>query len=458
LLFRLTNKGHSRAKRRTVPLLVCGFAFGILSFSAWAGQPPVAQDSTPAAHEAAPEKPLPPLKPPQLQCASAILMDAASGQVLYQLNADVQRPMASTTKIMTALLFCESVPEDSVVTASEKACSVAESSLHLKKGEQLKARDLLRAILMRSANDGCVAAAERAAGSVSAFVDRMNAKAAELGATRTHFMNPHGLHDPKHYTTARDLATIARAAMQVPRIEEVVKCEKCRITRSIDKKDLTMRNHSHFLGHYPGADGVKTGWTIPAGHCYVGSATIGGWRLIAVVLKSKSYVKDTAALMSYGFRQFAPQTIARTGDAVGSCPVTGGDAPTVAATVDRTVQFITRKTETPQIEKVVHYDPVHAPVSAGAKVGSIEVIADGKHITTAPLVAAATVSAPSTVKAIQKSAPWKGLAMTTTIFAVGLVSLRYGTRYGSRIAAIAKSARRRRRRLAQKLRSDDHRG
>ena len=447
-----------RATRWALSLIACSFAFGIFALSARAGQPPVAPDAPPATHESAPPKPLPALKPPALQCASAILVDAASGQVLYQLNADVQRPMASTTKIMTALLFCETVPEDAVVTASEKACSVAESSLHLKKGEQLKASDLLRAILMRSANDGCVAAAEYSAGSVSAFVDKMNAKAAQLGATRTHFMNPHGLHDSKHYTTARDLATIARAAMQVPRIEEVVKCEKCRIERSIDKKDLTMRNHSHFLGHYPGADGVKTGWTIPAGHCYVGSATIGGWRLITVVLKSKQYVKDTAALMSYGFRQFDAQTVAHAGDIVGICPVTAGDTPTVQATVSRTVQFVTRKGEKPQIDKVLHFDTVRAPITAGAKLGSMDVLSDGKLISTAPVVAAANVTTTSTARVVQKRSPWKGFAMTTTIFAVGLVSLRYGTRYGSRIAAIAKSARRRRRRLAQKLRSDDHRG
>ncbi|HLJ55088.1 MAG TPA: D-alanyl-D-alanine carboxypeptidase family protein, partial [Chthonomonadaceae bacterium] len=223
-----------------------------------------------------------PLRPPVLQSASAILIDASSGQVLYEMNADVERPMASTTKIMTALLFCEAVPDDAIVTASERACKVRDSSLHLKLGEKVKAHDLLRAILMRSANDGCVAAAECAAGSESAFVDRMNARAAQLGALHTHFMNPHGLHDPNHYTTARDLATIGRAAMQVPRIEEVVRTEKTRIDRSINKQDITMRNHSHFLGHYPGADGIKTGWTIPAGHCYVGSATINGWRLISV--------------------------------------------------------------------------------------------------------------------------------------------------------------------------------
>ncbi len=399
-----------------------------------------------------------PLKAPTLTCASAILVDAASGQILYQLNADVERPMASTTKIMTALLFCESVSDDAVITASDNACRVRDSSLHLKHGEQIKAHDLLRAILLRSANDGCVAAAEYAAGSEAAFVDRMNARAAQLGALRTHFMNPHGLHDPKHYSTARDLATIGRAAMEVPRIEDVVRTEKVRIDRSIDKKDVTMRNHSHFLGHFPGADGIKTGWTIPAGHCYVGSATVGGWRLISVVLKSKQYVQDTATLMKYGFQHFAPQRIARAGDMIGSCPVAGGASADVPATVAHTVQFVTRSEIRPQVERRLSFNHLTAPVEAGANIGTLEVVADGKPAAGAVLIATAAVPTVAGVRSVPSDNPWKRFAMTTTIFAVGLVSLRYGTRYRSRIAAIAKGSRRRRRRLAQKLRGDDRGG
>jgi D-alanyl-D-alanine carboxypeptidase (penicillin-binding protein 5/6) len=403
-------------------------------------------------------KRFPPLRKPDIQCASAILVDATSGQILYEENADVERPMASTTKIMTALLFCESVPDDAVITASDRACRVRDSSLHLKHGEQLKAHDLLRAILMRSANDGCVAAAEYAAGSEAAFVERMNAKAVQLGALHTHFMNPHGLHNPQHYTTARDLAIIGRAAMEVPRIEEVVRCEKTRIVRSMDKRDVTMRNHSHFLGHFPGADGVKTGWTIPAGHCYVGSATIGGWRLISVVLKSKQYVKDTAALMRFGFQQFEPHTIARGGETVGLCPVSGGAALTVPAAVQQTVQFVTRKGADPKVEKRVDLHPAAAPIEAGKTVGTLSFSVDGKPSTSVPLLAAAAVPSVTALQAIQRESPWKRFAMTTTIFAVGLVSLRYGTRYGSRLAALAKSARRRRRRFAQKLRNNDSAG
>ncbi|HLK56427.1 MAG TPA: serine hydrolase, partial [Chthonomonadaceae bacterium] len=184
----------------------------------------------------APELPphLRPLTPPVIKAPCAILIDAVSGQVLFEQNADVQRPMASTTKIMTALLFCENVPDTAVITASKYAASIRDSSLHIKEGEKISAHDLLRAILMRSANDGCVAAAEYTSGTEAAFVAKMNERARQLGATHTHFTNPHGLHNPLHYTTARDLALIARAAMEESRICEVVRMQKCRITRSMD--------------------------------------------------------------------------------------------------------------------------------------------------------------------------------------------------------------------------------
>jgi serine-type D-Ala-D-Ala carboxypeptidase (penicillin-binding protein 5/6) len=450
------SEALSSARRRPCAALLAGTI--LLAAAATHADPPSAAPTTaPAVTVSRVEAKLPALKPPSVNCASAILVDAISGKVLYEMNADAERPMASTTKIMTALLFCESVPDEAVITASDKACRVRDSSLHLKHGEQLKAHDLLRAILMRSANDGCVAAAEYAAGSEAAFVERMNERAVQLGALHTHFMNPHGLHNPRHYTTARDLAVIARAAMQVPRIEEVVRCEKVRIKRSMDKDDVTMRNHSHFLGHFPGADGVKTGWTIPAGHCYVGSATIGGWRLISVVLKSKNYVQDTAALMKYGFHNFEPNTVARAGDVVGSCPLSGGTLLTVPATVRQTVQIVTRKGANPQITKRMSFAQVTAPVDAGKQIGTLDVSMAGGPSTEVPLIAAAAVPA-SPLQISRSGGPWKGFGMTATIFCVGLVSLGYGTRYRTRIAAIAKGAGKRRRSLAQKLRDPDSGG
>lgn len=400
---------------------------------------------------------LPSLPQPDVKAVSAILIDAVSGQVLYEKNADARRPMASTTKIMTALLFCEGVKDGEIITASPRACAVKESSLHLKPGEKLTSHDMLRAILMRSANDGCVAAAEYVAGSEAAFVERMNQKAVQLGATNTHFMNPHGLNDPQHYTTARDLAMIARAAMQEERIRDVVRTEKYRIVRSINTHDVLMRNHSHFLGHYDGADGVKTGWTIPAGHCYVGSATRNGWQLISVVLKSPNYVHETAAMMDFGFTNFAPHEIARAGEVAGECLVQNGERPTVAVSVPKAMQYVTRLGEKPAFSRHITLVPVVAPVKAGGALGSLEVLLGGRQIAASPLCATEAVAATHSIAHNQGGFTGR-FAAVIGIFAAVLVSLRYGTRQKTRFATFAKGPRRRRRRLAASLRDDDYRG
>jgi D-alanyl-D-alanine carboxypeptidase (penicillin-binding protein 5/6) len=394
------------------------------------------------------------LPPPPIHAACAILIDAVSGQVLYQRNADTPRPMASTTKIMTALLFCEHVRDDAaMIAASPNACAVKESSLHLKPGEKLSAHDLLRAILMRSANDACVDAAEYVAGSETAFVQMMNDRAAALGCTHTHFMNPHGLHDPDHYTTARDLALIARAAIQDPRICDVVRTRHIRIKRSIDKQDVSLSNHSHFLGHYLGADGIKTGWTVPAGHCYVGSATQHGWRLISVVLKSPDYVAETAALMHYGFTYYQPHLLARAGDAAGECPLAGGDRPTVPAVVQSRVQVVLRKGDATPVDPQIQYFSPSAPLAQGATIGLYKAAIDNQVIYSVPLIAGAGANrAQATVAHTRAAGRPNALITVASIFGICLVSLRYGSRF----SAFTKSARRRGRRLAKSLRGDDY--
>jgi serine-type D-Ala-D-Ala carboxypeptidase (penicillin-binding protein 5/6) len=417
-----------------------------------------AQDVETVAATPVPAHSLHAAQPPTIHAACAILMDAASGQVLYERNADTPRPMASTTKIMTALLFCEHVPDNAVVVASPAACAVKESSLHLKVGEKLSAHDLLRAILMRSANDACVDAAEHVAGSEDAFVQMMNDRATALGCTHTHFTNPHGLNDADHYTTARDLALIARAAIQEPRISEVVRTRQTRIKRSIDQRDVTLYNHSHFLGHYLGADGIKTGWTVPAGHCYVGSATQHNWRLISVVLKSPDYVHETAELMHYGFTNYEPHVLARAGDPAGECPLVGATRPTVPAVVKSKVQVVLRRGDTISVQPQIQYFDPPLPVESGATIGLYKATVDGRVICAVPLLAATRVDrAPVTLARGHKAGRPNPLIMMGSIFGICLVSLRYGSkRYKSRFAALTKSARRRGRRLAKSLRGDDY--
>ncbi len=393
--------------------------------------------------------------PLNVDATSAILIDSATGQVLYERNADEQRPIASTTKIMTALLFCERTTPDVLIAASKNAAETKESSLHLKEGEKVTAHDLLRAILMRSANDACVAAAEHVAKTEEAFVEMMNVRARELGCTHTHFVNSHGLHDEQHYSTARDLALIGRAAMRELRIAEVVATKRCRIERSIDKLDLTMHNHSRFLGKFPGADGIKTGWTIPAGKCYVGSATQNGWRLISVVLNCKMYPEETAKMMEYGFSRFETRTVVTKGQPLGERPVEDGEEKKVVALAAAPLQMVVRKGYEPRYELRPSFSALKAPLNAAAPIGSLQLIVDGQPLGATTLQADHEVKELRGVAALLHGKSGGSFMRYSLFFATGLVCLGYGKRKRKRIASLAKGSRRRRSRFSESFGGDD---
>jgi D-alanyl-D-alanine carboxypeptidase (penicillin-binding protein 5/6) len=264
-------------------------------------------------------------------------------------------------------------------------------------------------------------------------------------------MNPHGLHDPEHYTTARDLAMIARAAIQEPRIAEVVRTRHTRIARSIDKRDVTLYNHSRFLGRFPGADGIKTGWTVPAGKCYVGSVTQNGWRLISVVLKSPDYVHETALLMRYGYANFEPHVLAHAGDTAGSCPLHGGASPVIPAVVKSRVQVVLPKHDTSPVTAQIQYFSPSAPISTGTVVGLYKGAIANRVICAVPIVAAITIPrAPTPNPNVTAAGHTRHWLYAASFFVLCLVSLRHG----ARITSITKSARRRGRRLAKSLRGD----
>lgn len=390
-------------------------------------------------------------KAPAIRAASAILIDAVSGEVLYERNADVERPIASTTKVMTALLLTEKVPETTLIKASPYACSIPPSSINLKPGEVIAADDMLHAILMRSANDACVAVAEHIAGSESAFAKMMTERARQLGASRTQFLNSNGLPCEGHYSTARDLATITRSALQNPRISEVVRTKYFRMTRSINKKDLFLKNHSKFLFKFAGADGVKTGWTNKAGHCYIGSATWNGWRLISVVLKSPDYVEETRSLIKYGFAAFQAHVLAKAGEPAGLCPVQSGTASAVPTVLKSPVQIVTHKGDNPACDLRTVFRPVTAPVAAGAEVGAEEALVDGKVLCSAPIVAGASV--PVTALAALHAAPGSSgrTLFLASVLAAGWISLRLGMR----AAAASRGARPRTNKLPVAAHGDD---
>ena len=232
---------------------------------------------------------------------SAAVVDSYSGDFLFAKNENAKQYPASSTKILTALIVIESGDLDHLVTVDLADTKVEPSSLGLKPGEQYTRRQLLFGLLLKSANDVAMALARDNAGSVSAFAEKMNLRAAQLGATSSHFVNPHGLHDPNHYTTAHDLVLIGRAAMQQPLFREIVSTVYYTWRAPSGQIDQ-LRNHNRLLRHFAGCNGLKTGYTRIAQQVLVSSALRGGHEVISVVLHTDKpgIWDDSKTLLSYG--------------------------------------------------------------------------------------------------------------------------------------------------------------
>ncbi len=238
---------------------------------------------------------------PTVTADAAVLMDACTGQILYDKNAGLRMPPASTTKIMTALLALEGGELGQVVTVSPEAASVGEASLELRAGEKLTLEELLYGAMLRSGNDACVAIAEHIAGTESNFVLLMNQKAKMIGANDTGFKNTNGLPAAGHYSTARDLAVITCYALKNPTFQKIVSTRGKLIGRQGERY---LNNTNRLLWSYAWANGVKTGTTNEAGHCLVASARRGDTQLISVVLHSDDRWADSIKLLDYGFDSF----------------------------------------------------------------------------------------------------------------------------------------------------------
>jgi D-alanyl-D-alanine carboxypeptidase (penicillin-binding protein 5/6) len=278
-----------------------------------------------------------------IKAKSALIMDATTGKVLWSKDPDTPRYPASTTKIMTGLLLLENTSPSDIITAPADVEKVGEASMHLKPGEKVTARDMLYALMLRSANDGCYAVAVHIAGSVPNFSKMMNDRATTIGCKNTHFNNPNGLNDPKHTISARDLALIAREAMKNPLFEEVVRTPKFVIDRSLNHKDVHMVSRNKWLRKDATADGIKTGYTRPAGHCYVGSATRDGYRVITVIMNSENWQKDHQQMLDWSFKTHERYTLAGREGEIARVPVTNGETPTVGLAAMQPVESILRR-------------------------------------------------------------------------------------------------------------------
>ena len=374
--------------------------------------------------------------PPTIAAKSAIVVDSVTGKILYTKDCHTKRPPASTTKIMTAILALEHGNLDDKVCASAYACQTPNSSLHLKPGEVLTLHNLLYGLLLRSGNDAAVCTAEHIAGTEAKFVQMMNEQAKELGAKDTHFVNPHGLYKPTHYSTAYDLALIAQEAIRYPLFNEIVRTRRTRIERSMNAKDAYLTNHARFLWRFEGADGIKTGYTREAGRCFVGSATREGWRPIAVILKANDAGADAATLLNFIFKYYQGFYFAKPGEVVTRVPVAGGVQEKVALMPGKGLGIVVRKSSKNQGRTEIETQKARAPIEKGRKLGTLTGYLNGKRVGSVDLIAAESVDRTPAATA------W---IWTRLVLLVCILSLAAYFGYGT---AAAKASRRRRRSLA----------
>ena len=284
-----------------------------------------------------------PLPAKAVSAQKAILVDANTGRVLYEKDADSRSLIASTTKIMTALIVCEQCNVLDRMKIPKEAVGIEGSSMYLREGEVLTIQELLYGLMLHSGNDAAVALAIYCGGTVEGFAQLMNDKAHRLGMTGTHFENPNGLDSPGHYSTARDLAILAAYAMKNPIFAQTVS------TKNVKVGQRSLQNHNKLLWRLEGADGVKTGFTKAAGRILVSSANRDGRRLICVTINDGNDWADHAALMEDAFSRYTLTQILSEGDCVGTVEVAGGEADRVQILAAEDFSFPLTQEEKPQI-------------------------------------------------------------------------------------------------------------
>ena len=332
---------------------------------------------------------------PEVSAPAAVLMEKRTGTVLFASGEDERRAPASVTKVMTLLLAAEAVERgdialEDVVTASQRAQSMGGSQIWLEAGEEMSVSELIKCVAVVSANDCAVALAEHIAGSEAAFVERMNARAAELGLQNTHFTNCTGLFDdPEHYTSALDLAVMSRELLG----REWIKDYTTIWTDSVRDGEFGLANTNKLLRSLPGCTGLKTGWTTAAGYCVAASAEREGTEYIAVIMgaeSSESRNADAAALIEYGFANY---TLCPALDsALPPVPVEGGEADSVQPGLSGEDGILLPKSSAQSLERHVSLpESVSAPVEEGQRLGTLTLSARGEILREIPLTAGASV-------------------------------------------------------------------
>ena len=349
----------------------------------------------PATAAAAPGEP-----PPVPGAQAAIVVDARDGAVLFAKKPDAERSVASTTKLMTALLALEEAEPDDVFTAPAYDAMPAESRINLREGERMTVQDLLEALLLESANDAAVALAENISGSREAFVEEMNGRAAELGLDHTSYANPIGLDEEGNYSTARDLATLARTLLRNRRFARIVDMPEAELQSGT--RPRVVENRNDLVAAHPWVSGVKTGYTLNAGNVLVGAAERRpGIRVVSVVLGEPTEAArdaETLALLRFGLRSFSTVRVLDRGRALARAGVEHRDETArlvprrgVVLTV-RDGQHLRRRVDAP--------DELDGPLDAGERVGSVTVLVDGRPVRRVALVTATAVPGAGTLRVL----------------------------------------------------------
>ena len=312
---------------------------------------------------------------------AAVTIEAQTGIALYSKNADIRRPMASTTKIMTALVALEEKPLDSVFVVSASAAAVDGSQMGLAEGEKITLRDLLYMLMLKSANDAAEVIAENVGGSIEGFAALMNARAEKIGLSDTHFVNPHGLPDDNHYTTARELALIAREALENKNFAELVSTKSAHISY----RNMVLENSNRLLSSYGYANGVKTGFTKKAGRCLVSSATKDGVTLITVTLNDGNDWQDHVGLMESGFARVSCYEIYAPGEYVAERVVLNGSEKAVFKNTESIYGVIIDGVKQEYIFKENISPSLYAPLFTGKEIAGLGMYSGNDLVYETPL-------------------------------------------------------------------------
>jgi D-alanyl-D-alanine carboxypeptidase (penicillin-binding protein 5/6) len=352
-----------------------------------------------------------PVPAPVPAARAYILVEPSSGTVLAQRLPDQPLPMASTTKIMTALLTLERLPLEREVAVPEEAASIGGSTSELVPGERLSVRDLLVGLLVPSGNDAAIVLADAVSGSQETFVQLMNRRAVDLGLTRTHFETPHGLDRPNHHASVRDLVELARAAMAHPEFRRIVAMRRAVIPGPFGRGERVLVNENLLLSIDRDADGVKTGHTTAAGYSLVAHArrAATGVELYAAFIGEPSErrrAEDARRLLDWGFAQYVRSTLLPAGQVIGRAPVLGRPGVWVELRTAAAIAAPFRLGQ-PLTEVLAAPAAVRAPIAAGQRIGTVAVRQEGRVLGRTELVAQRAVAGPGLLDRLR--AAWGGL-------------------------------------------------